>query len=716
MEVEGFRGYLNSMKHTLGGKSALISGPQGSCKSSTLNAIEWCLFGKLAYFKSVESKSDLELINVRSRNLSCRVTIGLRKGDSVVQVTRIKRSKSKESSVTVNTGTRTLTDAEADQLIFKELGLTHDDFYRSVYLHQEAIRSLITEEARFRDEAVDRLLGLEKARDILGSIPITKIRTELERLTQQRDKLTAKLEGVIEHIGSEVKKAVSDALKEGFSEDQLTMAEVELLIGELRSEISGLSVGIKLELPEFEAELTTASVTRMLAKAKTFLRESRTKTIEVTGIDSLTKKQSELKQYKTEYNRLATDLNTRREQIIAIEKVYGDETAIEEVINLSKGVIADLEKKRETLDANLKLAKDALFFFEDLALTTCPVCGQPITPGNVRKHLEQTIQTAGHGQTNQIYQSIDSERKKIKDIEGKRFELRSQTEQVLSLSSELKKLLADVGKVIGTKIEPTDFENAIDSELASLGSRMIAAGTAYRDRTSTINNIEAKIEKVKSVNNVLTKREEFGAADLRYREESEEGKGVTESIQKMEEFKIQLETLVEILNEVQSSLATKSISETQDEIVKLYAKLQAHPYYNKLSIEVGTKNVAGIQKNTYLIKAVNPGENRDTYVSARFSAGQMNCAALAIFLSLARTSTTGVDFVMLDDPSQNLDKVHTRNLSDLLAQFAKDRQVIISSQDENLIGDMNSSLKKNVEFTEIHFHEWTKDGCVVASH
>ena len=84
----------------------------------------------------------------------------------MVQVTRIKRSKLKESSVSVNTGTGVLTDAEADQFIFKELGLTHDDFYRSVYLHQEAIRSLITEEARFRDEAVDRLLGLEKARDL----------------------------------------------------------------------------------------------------------------------------------------------------------------------------------------------------------------------------------------------------------------------------------------------------------------------------------------------------------------------------------------------------------------------------------------------------------------------------------------------------------------------------------------------------------------------
>ena len=393
-----------------------------------------------------------------------------------------------------------------------------------------------------------------------------------------------------------------------------------------------------------------------------------------------------------------------------------DESAIQEAIDLSEKDISNLERKRDTLDANLRLAKDAMFFFEDLSLATCPVCGQSVMPGNVKKHLEETIQLAGTDQINQIYQSIELERKKIKDLEEKRLELGSLTKQILASSKESNKIIEEVEKVVRSKIEPMNFEHVIDSELASLNSRIIAAGNAYGDRTSKMENIEVKIEKIKSVNDVLVKRDEFGTAELRSREESEEGKGVTESIQKMEEYKIQLDALVEVLNDVQSSLATKSISETQDEIVKLYAKLQGHPYYNKLSIEVGTKNVAGVQKNTYLIKAANPDENRDTYVSARFSAGQMNCAALAIFLSLARASQTGVDFVMLDDPSQNLDAVHTRNLSELLAQFAKDRQVIVSSQDENLIGEMNSSLKKIAKFTVISFQQWTKDGCVVATH
>ncbi|MCL4325657.1 MAG: AAA family ATPase, partial [Candidatus Thermoplasmatota archaeon] len=163
IEIEGFRGYLKPIKHSFGGKSALIFGPQGSGKSSTLNAIEWGLFGKIAYFKSAEGKSDIELINSRSIGLECKVTVILRNKTSTIEITRKKRASSKESDLSVKTDGGIKVGTEAEEFLFSELGLTHDDFYRSVYLHQESIRAIITDDPRNRDEAIDRLLGLEKA-------------------------------------------------------------------------------------------------------------------------------------------------------------------------------------------------------------------------------------------------------------------------------------------------------------------------------------------------------------------------------------------------------------------------------------------------------------------------------------------------------------------------------------------------------------------------
>src|SRR5437899_4265266 len=43
--IAGFRGYNSPKTIALGGKSAVFLGPNMSGKSSTLGAIEWCLFG-----------------------------------------------------------------------------------------------------------------------------------------------------------------------------------------------------------------------------------------------------------------------------------------------------------------------------------------------------------------------------------------------------------------------------------------------------------------------------------------------------------------------------------------------------------------------------------------------------------------------------------------------------------------------------------------------
>src|SRR5438034_9183390 len=97
LEVEGFRGHLESLSLQVGGRSLLLVGPQGTGKTSTLAAIEWCLFGKLAYFKSGESRTEAELVNAQRADEACRVKLNLRQGDQAIEIERRQRARVRAS-------------------------------------------------------------------------------------------------------------------------------------------------------------------------------------------------------------------------------------------------------------------------------------------------------------------------------------------------------------------------------------------------------------------------------------------------------------------------------------------------------------------------------------------------------------------------------------------------------------------------------------------
>ncbi len=67
------------------------------------------------------------------------------------------------------------------------------------------------------------------------------------------------------------------------------------------------------------------------------------------------------------------------------------------------------------------------------------------------------------------------------------------------------------------------------------------------------------------------------------------------------------------------------------------------------------------------------------------STGQLNVLALALFLGISGVqAVTSLDFILLDEPVQNLDDVHFLALLTLLKRIALTSQVIISTSDRNI--------------------------------
>ena len=68
------------------------------------------------------------------------------------------------------------------------------------------------------------------------------------------------------------------------------------------------------------------------------------------------------------------------------------------------------------------------------------------------------------------------------------------------------------------------------------------------------------------------------------------------------------------------------------------------------------------------------------------SAGNLNTAALTLFLSLNATASSRVEVLLLDDPVQAMDDIHVAQFSALLRSFTRDlgRQVIIAIHERSL--------------------------------
>jgi hypothetical protein len=111
----------------------------------------------------------------------------------------------------------------------------------------------------------------------------------------------------------------------------------------------------------------------------------------------------------------------------------------------------------------------------------------------------------------------------------------------------------------------------------------------------------------------------------------------------------------------------------------LYQRLNPHPLFDGLDVTYG--NFDGKGEVYYRARRGDTTGN----VSMMFSSAQLNAVGVCIFLSLSLMRPAGgVSWVLLDDPIQNMDDYNILGLVDLLRSFRGQRQVIVSTHDDQI--------------------------------
>lgn len=167
LEVAGFRGWRGAAELDLSAPLTVLVGENAAGKSSTLNAIEWCLFGGLIAKKGsgIDERADWDVV-ARDGAREARVVLRLETAEGPVRVERrrARDAKAREADffqVTLPSGD-VLEGAEELESWFAHTDLPDwDEWKRAFCQHQERSRSRVLDGAE-RSIQLGRLLGLEQ--------------------------------------------------------------------------------------------------------------------------------------------------------------------------------------------------------------------------------------------------------------------------------------------------------------------------------------------------------------------------------------------------------------------------------------------------------------------------------------------------------------------------------------------------------------------------
>jgi DNA repair exonuclease SbcCD ATPase subunit len=187
-------------------------------------------------------------------------------------------------------------------------------------------------------------------------------------------------------------------------------------------------------------------------------------------------------------------------------------------------------------------------------------------------------------------------------------------------------------------------------------------------------------------------------------------KDLEKKYSEIKELEMGLTDIYQAATTAREELVKKALSELQSTIGSYYSKILGHPYF--VNLQLIPEEERG--KAIYRIRAWDKDFKQGTYVQTRFSNAQMNAVALSLFLSMSTRLQSNLGLILLDDPSQSMDKAHKDALSKLLGEILVERQVFVATQDTEFEQCLEKSLDKaKAKICEIE--RWDTKGPEISS-
>ena len=635
LTVKGFRGFREAVEFDFDQPATELYGDNRSGKSSTLNAIEWALFGGECAGKQtgIRERVGWVIANQHLPAPAVRVELEFVAFENTYVVVRTlgrppKKTTEQECLTLTLPGGGMLSGAEAQEYLAGLLRCSFRDFMTTAYQHQEAIRAVLTQEPKDRNDAIDRLLGLSDQRNLFCALSEADLRGQQNALRKDFAAFEGQITTMLAAREQDLERLRQEAAEAGLARNELTGNAALAAAGKANQALRTFVAEAELQAPELEIPDEWTGLGEYIKEVKKTIANLRGQVPGIEEQKKLLKNQQQLLAVKS-----ALDSHKRRWSVLSekhrdLSKNHGDPKAVDTRI-------AEVAEKLEAEQLQLRQASgqaavvtEAITYLDGLddEHAPCPVCGTGV-PGLAGK-LKSAWATKFSGLVERITVKINALKLQLKDLRGIAGQYQKLNDDGETLKEEQVGLREKIGLLLGIALGADDDLSALlVAELTRLDSRLNKLGQMIQERQERLGVIEQDLDLVRLVRDYL---------------HLEEKKHVLEKIQESGAFK-QLEAtrdqvaeLVEDAEAIKHAVAKFANAEAASRLAcagatidDYFRQLSRNPAVQELKLTVTPDKRT--HRNNY---EITDQDGKD--LTPVLSQGDLNALALAIFLGLAQ--------------------------------------------------------------------------------
>ncbi|MFH0885240.1 MAG: SMC family ATPase [Candidatus Micrarchaeota archaeon] len=719
----------------------LLVGIMGAGKSSVMEAISFSFFGT---FPALERRK-LKLENIiRLNEPKAQVVLEFVWENATYRIERaIERSKKGVSTSAEIFRNGTLVEhgpVAVSAYIASITGMDYDLFTRAVYSEQNSIDYFLTLDPRRRKEEMDALLGLDRFESARANA-ITVI-----------NRIRSKRQGLEGQFSREKLRGLEDEEKRRLGEKEAAEASLkkarEALDRHSREAAAALASYENMRKVREKHDILSKDAIRLQAQSEALFRALEGKSVDSATEASIN---SRLKALLEERSGLAELQKETESRLSSLSKESGSlearlrqsldsktklASATEELKTLlggaSKESLASLQKEAEqsalSLDSELKSIEREIAELNDSlsklrpGLSSCPLCSSKLTDDNISHVKAEKERLFAEKRTR--LEALSRQIPKAKRQSEEQLQRIRKISLINEKAEALRKDASGADDISGRKkITEAELEKASQArkELQSKAEPLSASIEKLRIEGNELKSLFAKKAEAQDVSQKLKETAE-AVAKLNFDEKSFEALRIAAERSGIEseraqsarkEAELQLKMAVDMLTQIRSGLESmRGMDQAINELSALEEQLSIfknalldaqvsmrhnladainaamnevwpvfYPYRNYRALRLG------VSEKDYIFE-LDDGGGEWKALETIASGGERACAALALRVALAIVLTPKLGWLILDEPTHNLDSTAVELLSSALELKVPQivRQTFVITHDEAFMG------------------------------
>jgi DNA repair exonuclease SbcCD ATPase subunit len=671
MKLANFRGWREGNVE-LDRDLVVVVGRNGSGKSSTLNAIEWCLFGKQIEKKAsgIAERADWE---VTRRGGGAPTWVALEFAFDAGKATVARRRDpdaaaraEDEFTVDVSDGRR-LAGAQAEAWMREVRFPDWDTWRRACCQHQEIARARLTD-ANDRSLILSSLLGLDEFDRLNGVLREQQPRKLVERLDQE----LLELEKVVLYRLSQPSEDLFECERRlealGIERARISLA-LSLELGRAAVERArGLAerLRITVELPTASSDADEPAL-RKWAEAWVALVRKESKLAE--RLNGATKKRAKIAA-EIEQLEPAEERVRKAKELLATElRERGDEPTRKRLLAEAASSVKEAEKRLREENRTLALMREALEILRETKRPEhCPVCESDVT--GLGGRLDELLRQGTGERVAALTSERDNarERAKLLETSGAAFARTVESE------SSARKAYDARRETLSALLTPGRLRDGLDL-LAAAREEDQALAREIAELEGVLSSLEPELEEHRKDADRLKELNKWRAAAKRAQQRADlssspEWKAFQEALDAAACFAADLDALGAMAREAQEERSSSREAEVNRSLAG-FAKLIAGDSAD-LDVRVRVKRTP--KGLGYDIE--DSGGGRALSIQNQAS---LNAISLALLFAQAeeRARSNQPTWVVLDDPEQSLDNEHRQGLARAIDKIGRVCPVIV---------------------------------------